>query len=62
MDEQKPREGDVEPRMWQASDDDLQETAIRDPSPSINDNLSRRREEFRRALTDRERTERWPCG
>jgi len=62
MDEKKPRDGDVEPRAWHASDDDLHETAVRDPSPPMNDNLSRRREGFRRALTDRERAERWPCG
>jgi hypothetical protein len=60
MDEKKPRDGDIEPRAWHASDDDLHETAVRDPVP--HDELSRRRQQFRRALTDHERAERWPCG
>jgi hypothetical protein len=60
MDEQKPRDG--EPRAWHASDDEPHETVVRDRSPTTHDNLSRRREGFRRALTETERAERWPCG
>ncbi len=62
MDEQKPRDGDVEPRAWHASDDDSHETAVRERSPSTHDELSRRRQQLHRALTDSERAERWPCG
>jgi hypothetical protein len=61
MDDTTPRHGDVEPHAWHASDDDVHETAVRDRAPSMND-LSRRRLQFRRAMTDRERAERWPCG
>lgn len=60
MDEKKPRDGDVEPRAWRAPDEDLHETAVRDPLP--HDELSCRRHPFRDVLTDRERAERWPCG
>lgn len=53
MDEKPPRESGVELRVRHASDDEQRE---------ILDDLTRRREQQRRVLTDRERAERWPCG
>jgi hypothetical protein len=53
MDENEPREVDALRRARRASDDEPTETI---------DELSRRREQHRRALTERERAERWPCG
>ena len=53
MDEKQPREREVQPLVMRASDDE--------PIERIDD-LARRREQHRRVLTDRERTERWPCG
>jgi hypothetical protein len=53
MDEQQPREVDAEPRVMQA---------YQDRSTEAVDDLTKRREQQRRALTDRERAERWPCG
>ncbi len=53
MDEKKPRDDDVELRAGRPGDDEHSD---------ILDDLARRREQQRRALTERERTERWPTG
>jgi len=60
MDEKSPREGNVEPRGWLAADDDLNEKGARGKWDDVHDEQSRRR--LPGALTERERTERWPCG
>lgn len=54
MDEKKLRERDVELRVVKGG--------FEDERKEILDDLTRRREEQRRVLTERERTERWPCG
>jgi hypothetical protein len=53
MEEKQLREREAESRTNRASDDE--------PIERI-DELSQRREQHRRALTEREREERWPCG
>ena len=53
MDERERRDTDAEPRDSYASREHAAEPA---------DDITRRREQQRRALTDRERAERWPCG
>jgi hypothetical protein len=53
MEEKQPREREIPPFALRASDDE--------PVERI-DEASRRREHERRALTERERAERWPCG
>jgi hypothetical protein len=53
MDERELREIDADRRVSPMSN----ERATEPP-----DDLARRREQQQRALTDRERAERWPCG
>jgi hypothetical protein len=53
MEDKQPRERETQPLALHASDHVPVERV---------DELSRRREQHRRALTEGERTERWPCG